>query len=316
MVVWWGMLIAMLACWGAQGRPIYSFMDGKHMRPVFLSDIAATNLNPLFISCVGFQMIFFIGSLVMEYVLRKQHKLQPYVSKKQPIFAILSIVSAILAQIGILLVSIFKTSIHEKVHLSMLGVFIFFLFWACFFNFFNSFIFGNFPQRLHPNHERVIFGTHKWQNLYMVSFIAKLVWLTIAVIFAIAFGTIADDSTSAIFEWMLCFWYGFLLLFWSIDLFPLAVKNYRVRHPEKFEENFVDNHKLSPSVSEGTSETDNEYTLRNAVSLEQQVWLWGKKMNDKWPSGIYMYIRINKIDRIDVLVLNSRCCVLIEINLR
>lgn len=60
LIVWWGMLIAMLSCWGAQGRPIYSFMNGEYQNPVYISDIGATNLQPLFISCSGFQAIFLL----------------------------------------------------------------------------------------------------------------------------------------------------------------------------------------------------------------------------------------------------------------
>lgn len=275
LVVWWGMLIAMLACWGAQGRPIYAFMNGEYQNPVYISDIGATNLNPLFISCTGFQLIFFVGTLLMEYILRKQHKLQPYVSSKQPTFAIISIILAIIGELGILMVSIFKTTTYHGVHLTMVGVFIFFVFWACFFNFMNSFIFGNFPQRLHPNHERVIFGKHRWLNLYMVSFFAKLLWLVAALVFAIAFGVLMKthrSSLSAVFEWLISFWYGLLLVFWSMDLIPSAVKHYRVHHPEEFDEKFVDNH-MSPSIRSNSDLAygDHDSSLQNPATLEQRI---------------------------------------------
>lgn len=253
LVVWWGMLIALLSCWSLQGHPIYSFMLPDTQDPVYISDVGATNLQPLFISCTGFQLIFFIGTMVMEYVLRTKQKLQPYVSSKQPKFAIVSIICAILGQLGILFVSIFKTTKYPTVHLTMVGVFIFFIFWACFFNFMNSFIFGNFPQRLHPNHERVIFGKHRWANLYMVSFFFKLVWLSAAFAFALCFGIFMEkgnDSLSAAFEWTISFWYGLLLVLWSMDLFPSAVKHYRLRHPEKFTHEFVDNHKSPPPTGD------------------------------------------------------------------
>ncbi|QFZ28894.1 hypothetical protein EJF18_50112 [Clavispora lusitaniae] len=246
-VVWWGMLIALLACWGAQGHPIYSFMKGKHQDPVYLSDIGATNLQPLFIACTGFQMIFFMGTLIMEYVLRKKHKLQPYVSTKQPKLAIASIICGCIGEIGILLVACFKTSKFKHVHFAMVGVFIAFVFFACCFNFTLTFIFGNFPQRLHPNHEKVIFGKRRWANLYMVSFFLKIIWVIFAIVFAVAFGALMNQgykSASAVFEWIICYWYGFLLLIWSLDLFPSAVKSYRLHHPEKFDTEFIDNHKI------------------------------------------------------------------------
>lgn len=246
LVVWWGMLIAMLAAWSIQGKPIYDFMNGKTQNPVYISDIGATNLQPLFIACVGFQMIFFVGTLVLEYVLRQKKKLQPYVSRKQLYFAIISIIFATLGQLGILFVAIFKTSKYKTVHLSMVVVFIICEFFACVFNFFNSFIFGNFPQRLNPNHEKVIFGKHRWANMYMVSFFCKLVWLLAALAFAILFGYNMRKkrrSISASFEWTISFWYGLLLVFWAIDLFPSAVKHWEVNHAEKVGQEFVDHHR-------------------------------------------------------------------------
>lgn len=236
LVVWWGMLIALLVCWYAQGEPQYSWND-EYQSPPYISDLGATNLQPLFISCAGFQAIFFVGTLVMEYFLRRYRKLQPWVSTKQSKFQIISIVCAIIGQLGILFVSIFTTTAFHSVHLLMVAIFIVFSFFTCVFNFLNSFIFGNYPTRLSPNHEKVIFGTHRWANLYMVSFFLKLVWLCGAVVFAVIFGykmKTDEASLSAVFEWTISFWYGLLLVFWSIDLFPSAVKHYQLRHPEKY----------------------------------------------------------------------------------
>ncbi|CUM65986.1 uncharacterized protein PRCAT00003640001 [Priceomyces carsonii] len=237
LIVWWGMLIAMLSCWSLQGQPIYAFMGGVHQDPVYISDVGATNLQPLFISCAGFQAIFFVGTLVMEYYLRTHRKLQPYVSRRQPKFAIASIICATIGQLGIIFVSIFNTNSFHQVHISMVGIFIAFCFFACVFNFVNSFYFGNYPQKLSPDHEKVIFGKQRWANLYMVSFWLKCFWLAAAFSFAICFGTYMRDgenSRSAIFEWTISFWYGVLLVMWAIDLFPSAVKHYRSRHPELY----------------------------------------------------------------------------------
>lgn len=281
LVVWWGMLIALLSAWSLQGRPIYDFMNGESQNPVYISDVGATNLNPLFISCTGFQLIFFVGTLLMEYILRKKQKLQPYVSTKQPTFAILSIIFAVIGQLGILFVSIFKTTTYHTVHLTMVAVFIFFIFWSCFFHLLNSFIFGNFPQRLHPNHERVLFGTRRWENLYMVSFFFKLFWLLAAVAFAICFGYFMKSgkaSLSALFEWLISFWYGLLLVMWSMDLFPSAVKHYRITHPEQFKEEFHDHHKEQlpelhgvRSLSSESSTKLDQYQLPVAALQQPEV---------------------------------------------
>lgn len=262
-VVWWGMLIALLACWGAQGHPVYAFMSNQQ-NPVYLSDIAATNLQPLFISCVGFQMIFFVGTIIMGFVLRKTHKIQPYVSKHQPRLAIASIILACIGELAILFVSIFKTTRFPHVHITMVGVFIVFIFLSCICDYSITFIFGNSSSRLHPNHERVVFGTGRWSNLYMVTFFFKLFWIICAIVFAVCFGALmANDyySTSAVFEWIICFWYGFLLLLWSVELIPSAVKSYRIRHPEKYDTEFVDNHKIPFNSANSSDEKNDEEAL-------------------------------------------------------
>ena len=243
LIVWWGMLIAMLICWGVQGHPIYSFMNGEYQSPVYLSDIGATNLQPLFISCAGFQAIFFVGTLIAGMFLRKTNRIQPYISYHQPRLAIASIILAIIGQLGILFVSIFNTKNFHSVHLTMVGIFIAFIFFSCCCDFGVSFIFGTRPSLLDPVHETVIFGNGRLSNLYFLSFVSKIVWLVVAIVFAACFGYYmkhGDDSLSAKFEWCICFWYGFLLVLWSIDMVPSAIRKFRSKHPELYQTNQYD----------------------------------------------------------------------------
>lgn len=39
-----------------------------------------------------------------------------------------------------------------------------------------------------------------------------------------------SKSKSAIFEWLISFWYGLLLVMWSMDLLPSALRKYRFKH--------------------------------------------------------------------------------------
>lgn len=232
MVTWWGMLIAFLSAWSLQGEPIYPEMTQVH-RLIYLSDIGATNLQPLFISCAGFQAIFFVGTLLMEIILRKQHKLQPYVTNAQFVIAILSLIAGCIGQLGIIFVSIFNTNEHHTVHLSMLGVFIAFCFIAIFLNLLNSFLFGIFTRRLTPEH-KIFFGKNRFVNIYMIVCVIKAFWLATASSFALAFAMFmkkSESNSAAIFEWILCFWYGLILLIWSIDLFPAAIRYYTRNTP-------------------------------------------------------------------------------------
>lgn len=68
-IPWYGMLIAMLICWAAQGHPIYWFMHAEQF-PVYISHIGATNLRPLFIACAGWQGLGYVVSIACEYFQR------------------------------------------------------------------------------------------------------------------------------------------------------------------------------------------------------------------------------------------------------
>ncbi|KAI5955162.1 hypothetical protein KGF54_001723 [Candida jiufengensis] len=282
LVVWFGLLISLLICWGIQGRPIYSFMTTKQ-NPVYLSDLGATNLQPLFISCSGFQAIFFVGTLVVGYYLRKKHKIQPYISHHQPRLAIASIICAIIGQLGILFVSIFNTKNFHSVHLSMVGIFIAFVFLACCCDFGVSYIFGSRGAKLDPIHNGTIFGKSRFANLYFVSFVAKIIWLIVAIVLAACFGYYmkhGNDSLSARFEWSICFWYGFLLILWSMDLFPSAVRKYRSKHPHLYETNQYDYENQNGGNSQwekdinnkgrSSSELGDQYTYVNSPMMQNQ----------------------------------------------
>ncbi|RLV96312.1 Protein SFK1 [Spathaspora sp. JA1] len=246
------MLIALLSCWGAQGRPIYSFMK-QYQNPVYISSIAATNLQPLFISCSGFQAIFFVGTLIIAYYLRTHYKIQPYVMNYQRILAIISFSFAIIGQLGIVFVSIFNTAAFPKVHITFLAVFIICCFIAIVFDFSNSFIFATYPEKLDPEHKYIIFGKRRYSNLYMLSFILKCVWLAVAIALVVCFGVYMSKkqrSKSAVFEWIIAFWYGLLLIMWSLDLLPSAIISYDKRHNDrqyKYQEKEL--------VSQGSNET-------------------------------------------------------------
>ncbi|KAL6451831.1 SFK1 Protein SFK1 [Candida maltosa Xu316] len=266
------MLAAMLLVWNAQGRPSCWFRHRIHQGPVYISDIGATNLQPLFISCTGFQNIFFVGTLVMGWYLRKYtNKIQPYISKHQPRLALASIACAIIGQLGILFVAVFNTRRYHQVHITMVGIFIAFSCLACFCDFAISFIFGIYPEKLDPVHDQVIFGNYKTSNLYFVSFVLKLIWLLAAIAFAICFGSYmaeVEEAKSAVFEWLISFWYGLLLVLWSMDLIPSAIRKYRCRNPhlypryesdESQQEKGFPNYWMDNSMSDGFYDEDPTY---------------------------------------------------------
>ncbi|ODV61051.1 Sfk1p ASCRUDRAFT_20406, partial [Ascoidea rubescens DSM 1968] len=219
LIAWYGMLIAMLACWSFQGHPIYWFMDVRQF-PVYISDIGATNLKPLFISCAGFQGLAFFLTLCCERYLRAKQKLIPNFNKKEVVSSYLSIFFCAIGELGILFVSIFDTHLFHTVHITMVGIFISFMFFSCF-----SLIFEYFS--LGRNYYRK-FNVKKY-NYLMLSAITKLIWCIFAMGLAIGFGVCMRKrlrSQSAALEWTLSFWYGVFLMILIFDLYPASTKKH------------------------------------------------------------------------------------------
>lgn len=69
---WYIMLTTMLTVWIHQGRPQYEFMKHHHSL-VFISDIGATNLHPLFIICSFWEGAGYCYTVACEYYQRSGH---------------------------------------------------------------------------------------------------------------------------------------------------------------------------------------------------------------------------------------------------
>ena len=273
-IPWYGMLITMLICWAAQGHPIYWFMDTDQF-PVYISDIGATNLKPLFIACAGWQGLGYALTLLLEFVLRETRYLNPWFTKTERNLILASFVCGGLAQIALLMVSIFSTAKHHHVHIGMLAVFIVFMFFSSCFLTAEYFSMGKHYALIHykntskeeqigttvasdpefdpsiPNIEGQVssssedgtasptVGTekdhspisqmrhrapwyriegYKW-NKFTISAVCKVIWIVLAVVWAMLFGLLTNDSRSADFEWLLAFWLGIIFIILSVDFY-------------------------------------------------------------------------------------------------
>ncbi|SMN17775.1 similar to Saccharomyces cerevisiae YKL051W SFK1 Plasma membrane protein that may act together with or upstream of Stt4p to generate normal levels of the essential phospholipid PI4P [Maudiozyma saulgeensis] len=217
---WYGMLIAMLVCWAAQGHPIYWFMDTDQF-PVFISDIGATNLKPLFIACAGWQGIGYVITLCLELLQRNNGWMNPWFTKDERNLIIASIILGSIGELGILFCSIFTTASYHHVHIAMLTIFIIFMFLSLVCLTVNYYLMGFHYTILRRQNISTI-NTNKstahW-NKFLISAIFKTLWLVCAVIWAISFATLPDESTSAKFEWLLAFWLGVIFIIISIDFY-------------------------------------------------------------------------------------------------
>ncbi|CAB4256433.1 similar to Saccharomyces cerevisiae YKL051W SFK1 Plasma membrane protein that may act together with or upstream of Stt4p to generate normal levels of the essential phospholipid PI4P [Maudiozyma barnettii] len=223
-IPWYGMLIAMLACWAAQGHPIYWFMDTDQF-PVFISDIGATNLKPLFIACAGWQGIGYVITLCLEFLQRYNGWMNPWFTRDERNLIIASIVLGSIGELGILFCSIFTTASYHHVHIAMLTIFIVFMFLSLVCLTTEYYLMGfHYTILRRRNISRDVTmqsdgETIAHWNKFLISAIFKTLWLVCAVIWAVSFATVSGDSKSAAFEWLLAFWLGVIFIIISIDFY-------------------------------------------------------------------------------------------------
>jgi Frag1/DRAM/Sfk1 family len=209
---WWGMLIALLVCWSLQGFPVYSWMEpNKHHQTIlYISDIAATNLQPIFISCASAQALFFMLTLIAERYLRHAGRLLPNWKRKEKLLAGFAIGFGFIGQLGIIFVSTFNTHSFPEVHVAFLCVFIVFLGLSAICTGCELYILDK------------AYVTYK---SFKISYIFKAIWWIISLGLAIAFAVCSrhhQPNAAAVCEWTLSFLYGFYLLSFVYDLWPAA----------------------------------------------------------------------------------------------
>ncbi|CCK73078.1 Frag1/DRAM/Sfk1 family protein KNAG_0M02250 [Huiozyma naganishii CBS 8797] len=287
-VPWYGMLVAMLACWAGQGHPIYWFMHQEQF-PLYISDIGATNLRPLFISCAGWQGLGYFLCLIADYYQRGGgphwiHRGSPREGRRMPAWfgpheGNLLIAAAFIGgggEIGLLMCSIFSTALYHRVHISMVGVFVALMFISVCCHSAAYFLMGKHYALVHPlaaDTTQPTFDELRWNqwtghvwNKFTISATAKMVWLTLAVIWAICFGAIEDNSKSACFEWLLAFWFGVLFIILSIDFYLGANYRYSKYFSTIPHSKLAQYEALSSMLPQGTDAEDGEKSL-SASSL-------------------------------------------------
>ncbi|SCU86271.1 LAMI_0D01200g1_1 [Lachancea mirantina] len=265
-IPWYGMLVAMLVCWAAQGHPIYWFMHTDQF-PVYISDIGATNLRPLFISCAGWQGLGYCITVACEYfqragrwpfqrglfakttsadhgsatastetiksnyrdvLLSAKFLMPPYYTRHERNCIFAAFVLGLVGEVCLLMCSIFSTAKFPHVHTSMVALFCVFMFLSTCCLMAEYYMMGKHYAALHPlasleERQGVKTSRHKWvghsMNKFTLSAIAKTLWLTLALVWAICFGAIDDNSISGCFEWLLAFWFGVLFMIISVDFY-------------------------------------------------------------------------------------------------
>lgn len=210
------MLVAMIISWFVAGKKPYHTSHYNMSRwIIYLSDVAATNRQPIFICGSALLGIFFVWGNYEEYRLRsnKVRYLLPRYNKHATSLHILMIIFSIIASLGILMVSCFRVDKFKTVHMSFLAVFIFF----------------NFLFVVADIIVYIIYYRHYRRGYFLSMAILKFVWAICAIAVVVLYGVFMLIGKrqgpgsyyygySGVMEWTICFWYGILMWLLAIDL--------------------------------------------------------------------------------------------------
>lgn len=214
---WWAMLVALMICWFAKGRPILD--TGNTEMPhfiVYLSNIAATDLQPIFIVGSAIMGIFFVWAVIEDYYLRtpERNYFPPTFHWFITAVHALAIAMAIIACLCILMVSCLKDNWqYSRPHSVFVILFVIFTFcYICA---------HSLAFLLHYRRYKI--------RYFLVSAIVKIVWTCIAIVLVVCYGAFMGKANSegrhskywgysAVMEWSLVFWYGTMMFIVMSDL--------------------------------------------------------------------------------------------------
>jgi len=236
LVVWFATLTALLIWWLAEGHPQYKETEATI---VFISDIGAAH-KQLFIPGCAVTGIFYVATLAAERYLRHKERIPKGERRRERNFAIGAIVCCVIAALALLFLSIFDAFNHSTAHWILTIVFVVGVAISAVFQSLQVFcIKKSHPDRAHLKRNTIF----------------KLVIVSVAIVFAIAFGILyaickgdagTDDparcdgttSTAAVFEWLIAYLFDVYLFTLVLDLYP-AIKTsvgYGERHPDRVKE--------------------------------------------------------------------------------
>lgn len=159
-------------------------------------------------------VITFDLAFVFERWLRHTGKLAPNTSIWQKIYSGIAIVGAIVGGVGLILLSIFDTVRHPRLHNVFLAVF----------------IIGYIVSAIFICWEYQRLGIHfRQHSVLRISFWIKLNFILIELALAIAFGVLGNQhhwNTAAVLEWVIAFFFFFYVASFFIDFMPVL----RSRH--------------------------------------------------------------------------------------
>lgn len=216
-VIWLAMLLGMLLTWVVDGEPHYSSMN-ENQHIAYISNIGAEKLKPMFIAMSAVTVVSFDLVFIFERWLRHSGRLLPNTSWFQKICSIICIIAALAGAAGLILLSIFDTKRHPRLHDVFLVLF----------------IAGYIVSAIAICIEYQRLGVHHRQTLLHISFWVKIGFIIIELGLAIAFGIMnrqARYNLAAILEWIISLIYTFYVWSFFVDFIPAV----RTKHHQSRE---------------------------------------------------------------------------------
>ncbi|KAJ5130137.1 uncharacterized protein N7515_006176 [Penicillium bovifimosum] len=192
----------------------------------YISDVGAARLKPLFIAGSVVTVVFLDLAFLSERWLRHSNQLAPNKGKLDKACAVLSIFFAIAGAAGLILLSIFDTARHPKLHDGFLALFLAGYVVSAVLICAEYLRIGIFYRREH----RVLF----------TSFFIKLAFIIIEVGLAIGFGIctrsndVSKQNPGAILEWTIAFVFTGYVVSFIVDLLPSVRTRNHVPQGEKY----------------------------------------------------------------------------------
>ncbi|THH07456.1 hypothetical protein EW145_g3366 [Phellinidium pouzarii] len=201
--VWFGTVLALLITWLASGRPHYVSMSDDQTI-AYISDVAADFLKPLFITGCAITAIGFVFCLAVERWARHEGRLLPDMRRREKVMGSLAIFWSFVGGVGLILLSIFDTKRHSRLHRVFLLIFVVGTALSAIFTVIEfRWLDKTFGRRF---------------RLLRIAYLIKAIFVFILIVLAIAFGALLDSSSpndGAIIEWTIAFLFTvYLLTFW------------------------------------------------------------------------------------------------------
>ncbi|KAL8849257.1 MAG: hypothetical protein Q9221_005727 [Calogaya cf. arnoldii] len=190
------------------------------LRIAYISDIGASALQPLFIAGACVTTIFLDLSFAAERWLRHTGHLAKNMGRVEKSLSALSMLFAVLGTVGLILLSIFDTVSHPRLHDGFLLLFI------AGFVISAVFICAEY-QRLGRKYRQ--------HRILRASFWMKLVFILVEVVLAAAFiGTsyTSNKDVAAVLEWIIALIFSFYVLTFFIDLLPASRSQEQITNTE------------------------------------------------------------------------------------